>query len=471
MIPRLASVPLAALLFAVSSSAQYVIDASSFGHKTPISPDGRVIPGWHLSGANQIPQLLSDRIILTPPTPGQTRGALWAESSVLHPEWSAEIEFRASGQERGSGNLQVWFVKDGQSAVGQSSVYTASKFDGFALLIDQYGGRGGSVRGFLNDGSQSYKDHHSVDSLAFGHCDYSYRNLGRPSKIRIENGHNGLRVDIDDHTCFASEKINLPPGYYFGVTAATADNPDSFEVNKFAVATTTSITREEPPLKTKNERPAIEKLDKFPGSPEQLPDTDAGTINNQNEQFADLHNRLQGMTHQIANMFAEFDALARTMGDRHNELMAGIAASSSSSSSSAASPNTNNNDAAISALGRRLENIERVVQTIQKDVEGRDYREHLTNLQQAVDGVRGGLTDHLPDTISQSKCPNPYHHHSPIRRVLTSCLLFLSFRAVISTSAPKMGMFLFVVLAFQIMLAGAYIVYKKRRNNAPKKYL
>jgi mannose-binding lectin 1 len=34
-----------------------------------------------------------------------------------------------------------------------------------------------------------------------------------------------------------------------------------------------------------------------------------------------------------------------------------------------------------------------------------------------------------------------------------------------------MGMYLAVVVAVQIMIAGAYIVYKKRRASAPKKYL
>jgi len=34
-----------------------------------------------------------------------------------------------------------------------------------------------------------------------------------------------------------------------------------------------------------------------------------------------------------------------------------------------------------------------------------------------------------------------------------------------------MGLFAFVVIAFQIMLLGAYIVYRRRRDNAPKKYL
>lgn len=397
MIPRPSTASLAWLLFATCAQAQYVIEAASFGHKSPISPNGRAIPGWHLTGENHVPHLLSDRVVLTPPT-GATRGALWADASITQPEWSAEVEFRASGQERGSGNLQIWYVKDGREAIGNAGVYTIGKFDGLALIIDQYGSHGGGIRGFLNDGSASFKDHHALDSLAFGHCDYSYRNLGRPSKLRIENGHYGLKVEIDGNHCFSSEKISLPPGYHFGMSSATSENPDSFEINKFVVATTTSITREEP-----QKRPHLEKLDRLPSAPEQLPDSDASSIKSQDDQFADLHNRLQGMTHQIANIFGEFDRLARTLDERHNELLATKGSGSGSAPAAAAS----NNDAIIS-LSRRLENIERVVQTIQKDVEGKDYREHFSSLQEAVEGVRGGLTEHLPNTITESEL-NAFH--------------------------------------------------------------
>jgi len=34
-----------------------------------------------------------------------------------------------------------------------------------------------------------------------------------------------------------------------------------------------------------------------------------------------------------------------------------------------------------------------------------------------------------------------------------------------------MGVFVFIIVAVQIMLAGVYIVYKRRRNGMPKKYL
>ena len=400
MLHQLLQAPvLAWTLFTLSASAQYTIESLSFGHNGKLSPNMRAIPGWHLSGEGHHPQILSDRIILTPPAPGGTRGAIWADAGITKTEWAAELSFRASGQERGSGNLQIWFVRDGRIAVGSNSVYTVPNFDGLVLTIDQYGGRGGTLRGFLNDGSTSYKDHHSVDSLAFGHCDFAYRNLGRPSRVRITNGLQGFKVEIDGRQCFSSDKIKLPSGYFFGVSAATAENPDSFELYKFAASTTNSITREEPNVEAKRQH--LEKLDKFPGAPEALPDADASTILDQVHQFADLHNRMQAMNHQIANLFGEFERLSRQLNERHAELMAKVTGPNAGDSSDKAHQQTTGE--ALLPLSRRVENIERIVLAIQRDVEGKDYREHLTNLQQSIEGVRGGLTEHLPETISHSK--------------------------------------------------------------------
>lgn len=59
----------------------------------------------------------------------------------------------------------------------------------------------------MNDGTLDYKNYHSVDSLAFGHCDYSYRNLGRPSKLRIKHEAGVFEVTIDNKLCFTSDKV------------------------------------------------------------------------------------------------------------------------------------------------------------------------------------------------------------------------------------------------------------------------
>lgn len=59
----------------------------------------------------------------------------------------------------------------------------------------------------MNDGSTDYKNHHAVDALAFGHCEYSYRNLGRISRLQIKQDPTTFEVRIDDRLCFQSDKV------------------------------------------------------------------------------------------------------------------------------------------------------------------------------------------------------------------------------------------------------------------------
>lgn len=68
--------------------------------------------------------------------------------------------------------------------------------------------QGGGIRGFMNDGTTDYKSHHAVDSLAFGHCDLSYRNLGRPSKVQVKHLTDSFEVTVDDKRCFWSDKVS-----------------------------------------------------------------------------------------------------------------------------------------------------------------------------------------------------------------------------------------------------------------------
>ena len=400
------SYPYISLLAACSASAQ-IIDNISFGQGDRISPNGRGLPGWSVSSQNHAPQLLSDRIILTPPVPSNTRGALWADNALTSTDWSVDFEFRASGLDSGSGNLQLWLAKDKQQ-VAQNSIYTVEKFDGLAIVIDQYGGRGGSIRGFLNDGTQNFKSHAAVESLAFGHCDYNYRNLGQHSKLRVTS-QNGLTVSIDDRVCFSTNRISLPPNYYFGITAATAEKPDSFEIYKFLASNTPSSGsganyQTGPPVQGR--RAEGERTNILPGSPEALPDTDADTLKSQSEQFADLHNRLQGLTHQVADMYRLFDALGRKIDDRHNELSASLAQQGGQPQQGGAGAGAGPSSDALNRIDRRIENIERTVDRVLRDVESKDYRAHLSELQSTINSVKGGLTDHLPATLGESKiCP------------------------------------------------------------------
>lgn len=59
----------------------------------------------------------------------------------------------------------------------------------------------------MNDGTVDYKNYHSVDSLAFGHCDYSYRNLGRTTKLQIKQEGKMFEIIVDNKLCFSTDKV------------------------------------------------------------------------------------------------------------------------------------------------------------------------------------------------------------------------------------------------------------------------
>ena len=97
----------------------------------------------------------------------------------------------------------------------------------------------------------------------------------------------------------------------------------------------------------------------------------------------------------------------------------------------------------LSNMDSRLLSIERTVQTIQRDVEGRDYKGKLDQLQQLFEASHSNLMTHLPTSMGH----------------------------IVKTSAPRMWVFVSWVVVVQLILAVAYVIYKRRRANAPKKYL
>lgn len=439
--------------FAVyTANADHIIENLSFGYQPghEISPNYHDIPHFTVKGADDYePQVLSDRVILTPPYPGNKRGSIWASDPLYHKgDWTAQLDFRASGMERGGGNLQFWYVKESQAGEPPSSLFTAPNFDGLVLLIDQYEGHGGSIRGFLNDGTKNIKAHPDPDTLAFGKCDYAYRNRGELTPIKLHHTQEYLEVIVDGALCFKTDKVKLPEGYYFGISASSAENPDSFEVFKFIVSTANSH-RETPPSPSKKDYVNSQKKKEehkqnqhhnkhgyASGSEdeEDIDDVAAATIRDQQEQFADLHNRIQILNHHLNtiinrvydtnHMLEEFQ---RKDDERWEKLMQRIVPM----------------DDRGAATMRNVEKVERSTAQILRDLESKDFKEMMNQIHRALDRNQEGVMLNLPDMMG----------------------------AVITHHGPSMTTFLFMAVAVQLTITGAYILYKKRRENAPKKYL
>lgn len=413
------------------------------GSNNRINPDNQQsIPGYVIQGS-PLPDVLSDRVILTPPAPGNVRGAVWANQPLTEQSWVADVSFRANGPERGGGNFNIWLARDGSRAVGTSSVYTVSRFEGLALLIDQYGGHGGTVRGFLNDGTTDFSSRPGgIDSVAFGHCDFSYRNLGRPSQIKIRHSPAKFSVEVDGHLCFESDKIRIPDNYNFGITAASSDNPDSFEVFKLVVLKNDPANdyagqqqQQQKPMgdnkpqgQQQQQRVTYGKGGmKFEDVPYEtdLPDQEAAKIISSEAQFADLHNRLQGVSHHLSAIFRAIGQYGGIGDQRHGETAAALAEIKG-------------------IMGRNSDRL--------------DALEHKINaLELEVRSVRDSLKRSVRESAQEIKYHVNDKHESIVEDV----------KSHTATGHKKL---IFVIIGCQAVLVAAFVWYK-RRKSMPKKYL
>jgi lectin, mannose-binding 1 len=289
--------------------------------------------------------------------------------------------------------------------------------------------------------------HQSVDSIAFGHCSYSYRNLGRPSRIAITQTADTFRVNVDGNICFESDKVKIPLGYNFGISAASAENPDSFEVFKLVTTTEShtpdvvdpnaeqqqqdqqrwmansdpkspnyNIRRGREPPQPNN--PGTGDIPSFSSDPPEVP---AASIQNSNEQFADLHNRLQAMMKHISALNRDFINFQTNSATRHAELIKTISN--------------------LEAAFNRLNDINAKLGEIQADV-----RQTKQDLHNSLDRHISGLKNEVRSG------------HSTVM-------------GTIAGLGTGVGKFVLVVVGSQALTVGAYLLYKRRKANSPKKYL
>lgn len=397
--------------------AQDVSEDFSFGYNKGISPNSFGIPGWTILGEGYVPQLLSDKVIMTPPYGDNKRGALWTENKNALSEWTVQLDFRAGGTDRGSGNMALWYAAEGATAVSTSSIYTVGKFDGLALVVDTASGTQ-KIRGFLNDGTTDFKSHPNVDSLAFGHCDYNYRNLGRASSIVLKATGTGLEVTIDNKVCFSTTKVTLPQDYNFGLTAASGGPPDSFEAFKFLLKSTPSAHN--PYVGTSDQQYVREMPNRnYPAARSDTPSQGADSSSQSLEQL----NLLQK---SLTNLFTELQRHTTAEESRYNDILSRLPTAQS-----------------MQQLEKRLSSLESKLKDVSNALSSADHTTQFAKISRQIEATHQGMTEHLPGQLRQ----------------------------YIQDHTPRVGFMIFSFIAFQCGLVVLYVFYKKRRWGAPKKYL
>jgi mannose-binding lectin 1 len=208
----------------------------------------------------------------------------------------------------------------------------------------------------------------------------------------IKQHDSGFRVDVDGNLCFESNKIRLPLGYNFGISAASAENPDSFEVFKF-VTTTESHTPDiqdpnagiqnagmsPPPITNNIPTPNQAQI---PGSsPNDIPsfsdpqEAPASQYQSSAEQFSDLHNRLQSLMRNINALHKANDVYGQQEAVRYEDLMGHIVRQDNTL--------------------ERIEKLAKKIEEVQADV-----RQTKSDLHNALDRHVAGLRGEVRSTHS-----------------------------------------------------------------------
>ena len=274
-----------------------------------------------------------------------------------------------------------------------------------------------------------FKNHHHVESLSFGHCDYSYRNLGRPSKVQMKQDNSGFEVSVDGNSCFRSDKVLLPSNNYFGITAASSDTPDSFEIYKFALSTTPSVSREEPRRAwyREQQQPQDSNTDNqaTPPSPVAQPFDPQQQQQQQQpllsaSQLADLQSRLTSTTQSL-------DTLSTTLLSRLDILSSLISSSATADQ--------------VRALEARLSQLEAQLGGLQKEIgdHGGRVNDIHVKLGEKHDALLEGLQERVVDAIRRR--------------------------------GPRAGVLVLMVVVVQIGLVGMWYVWRKRKEGGTKKYI
>ncbi|KAG9293677.1 hypothetical protein G9A89_019014 [Geosiphon pyriformis] len=214
--------------------------------------------------------LLSEELIRLAPSVPHHSGSIWAQLPNDFKEWEVEISFRISGNYYvGGRGVAFWYTKER----GQAGPVLGSK--------DQWHGLGiffetadisrnrlhPVIMGHLNDGTTVYQNLTEPEKSSLAGCYRQFRNSPSPTFVKITHINNKIKVAVDANnhgqhyiTCFESNDIKIPTGYFFGLSAsAEGETPDDHDILSFELYEINPAEKKERPLRPHEKEKAKEQ--------------------------------------------------------------------------------------------------------------------------------------------------------------------------------------------------------------------
>ncbi|XP_065828743.1 VIP36-like protein [Oscarella lobularis] len=230
------------LLVIVAAEAQYL--KREYTLTKPYQGSGMDLPNWDFSGSTVV---TNNYIRLTPDRQSK-RGMLWNKIPAAIRNWEIQAQFKVHGQGKtlyGDG-FAIWYTKD-KSEFGD--VFgSRDYFTGLGIFFDTYSNHNGEhahphpyVSAIVANGSVHYDHDRDGTHSEVAGCHVQFRNLEEDTHASILYADRTLTVNLDVdgnyewQECFRVEEVDLPAGYYFGVSAATGDLADNHDIISFKV--------------------------------------------------------------------------------------------------------------------------------------------------------------------------------------------------------------------------------------------
>ena len=199
------------------------------------------LPFWEFGGD----AVLTDAYLrLTPDSPSRS-GYAWNLEPLRLNAWELTIGFHVHSKSAiGADGFALWFV-DKVSRNGGPLFGHPAKFRGVGVLFDTFDNDGQrdnpSLNVVSNDGEQDFEYHKHNDfksaSLASCRLDYHNPQVHRVPAVRLKYEERTLSIYVDwglrdgsEELCAVANNIDIPSGYYIGLTAETGGFTDTHDI-------------------------------------------------------------------------------------------------------------------------------------------------------------------------------------------------------------------------------------------------
>jgi len=232
------------LSFAYSLSA---VDSSDYLKRElslikPYLGGGLNLPYWDFLGHTMV---TTNYIRLTPDLQSKS-GAIWNTSPCMSRNWELHVTFKihGKGNELYGDGMAIWYAKDRMEL---GNVFGSKDlFSGLAIILDTYSNHNGPhnhqhpyISGMVNNGTLAYDHDRDGTHTQIAGCEARFRNANYETHLSIRYLNDILSVSTDFEnkgewkSCFVVSGVELPTGYYFGLSATTGDLSDNHDLHSF----------------------------------------------------------------------------------------------------------------------------------------------------------------------------------------------------------------------------------------------